>query len=255
MAISGLHFFNKLKVLFMKKFLFFLPLILLSCVGSPKVDYSQMPYKDIPREEFKKLPFDIQYSIKYKGVPENLLLVECVKKDTVYAEDGSMLKTEYVPDTFNILMLNDSMLFFIKHKCKEPELFIEACEELYVPSTKKFTKNIYLALKYDKRRECYYLLKSDFPKIVRNDLGNAVNSVRLRWEPKKTPFDYDLKSRNRDYVYFFSESFMCYRGYYGTFGGKPLPERDEFECEQNQISSFLRWATGDQTYTNRWTDK
>lgn len=255
MAISGLHFFDKLKVLFMKKFLFFLPLILLSCVGNPKVDYSQMSYNDIPREEFEKLPYDIQYSIKYKDVPENQILVECIKKDTVYDAEGNMVKTEYVPDTFLITMTGDSMLFFVKQKCLDPYLDIYATEELYIPEHKEFLKDFSLRPKYDKQKKAYYLLKNQFPKFERNAFGVAIYGMDFDWTPAKNSFDRELYLRNDNYYYRFTESKFRRKGSLGNFNGSPLPARDEFECVQNQITAFLRWITGDLTYQNQWTDK
>lgn len=239
----------------MKKFLFFLPLILLSCVGRLKVDYSQMSYNDIPLKEFKKLPYDIQYSIKYKDVPENQFFVECIKKDTVYDAEGNMVKTEYVPDTFLITMTGDSMLFFVKQKCLDPYLYIRATEELYIPEHKEFLKDFSLTPKYDKKKKAYYLLKNQFPKFERDQFGDAVYSISFHWRPAKNSFDTELNRRNGAYIYGFTESDLCRKGSLGNYNGSPLPARDEFECEQNQLTAFLRWVTGDQSYRNQWTDK
>lgn len=237
----------------MKHFNLYILVLLMFCSCVQKIDYSKMDYKDIPSNEFEKLPYITQYKIKYKNVPDNVLLFECYVKDTLYFEDGTMKKTELVLDTFNIVFNNDSMLFNLKYAIKDPELSLSLSDEVYIEKEKRFSKYVTLKPKYDKNRKRYYLLRTDFPRLEKNSFGfSPISSVHFQFDLKN--YDFELESRNNNFLFYFTESKIVYKGEYGKFQGKPFPEKNTFVCEQNQETSLIRWITQDNSYINVHTD-
>ncbi len=207
--------------------------MLASCGQMEPKEKPVKTYKDYTFKEFKKLPHDVQYSLKYPDDVDTIITVEYGWVDTIYTEDGTPSSISTVIRNTNLVLSKDSMKFYYPYQ-SSPELRIYTMNKIYDKRYDDFADRFVFKFKPSSSKDFYYIEKSEFPDGLCTSASFEKNPSIANIFP--TGFEYirlvgEIEKYHELTCYTFSESHYQESLHVDTY----------WECEENEITKFKNW--------------
>ena len=230
--------------------LFFACLLLLTACNQGQTEQKEKQvktYKDYTYEEFRKLPHDVQYTLKFPNDVDTVVTIEYGWIDTVFNGDGSPQKIDFCHRVCSLVLEHDTMKLFYPYNAI-PTFRFWTNKKLYDKRNDGFTDRFVFEFKQDKSNGYYYILKSDLPSALCSD-NKYENGLDGRpYVENLEPTDNKYKELVKQVVYHYKHSSFPSDAYSYRFQESyDLPKDmvskgiDTWVVEENEVTKFKNW--------------
>lgn len=133
-----------------------------------------------------ELPPNVEYQNKAKeyGWQDSVIMLPGADYDTLRDERGKILERKAKQVKYKTLLTGDRIEVYLPYRTKVTVL-IDVPNDLYDERDKKFKRTFRFDADYDKKKKCYYVLKSQLPTLHKNNimvmiLKESSSIIRLR---------------------------------------------------------------------------